>query len=143
MQTLARLPNVNIGAAADTTKPQVYAGFSTRAVAQTMRLGAEVRSEAERVKPAARTIAVVTNDNDHTVDGSAALVLADKWAERGASITRYRFDAARGLPHDLIDRGEPCADAATVYPVLIALLEGRTPPALPPARAAPQSCINY
>jgi esterase/lipase len=143
MQTLARLPNVNLGASADTTKPQVYAGFSTRAVAQTMRLGAEVRSEAERVKPAVHEIVVVTNANDHTVDGSAALVLADKWAERGASVTRYNFDAARGLPHDLVDQGETCANAALVYPVLIALLEGRVVAPLAPGPSVSLGCINH
>jgi esterase/lipase len=141
MQTLARLPNVNIGASADTTKPQVYAGFSTRAVAQTMRLGAEVRSEAERVKPAARRIVVVTNDNDHTVDGGAALALADSWEKHRATVVRYSFDAALGLPHDLVDQGEPCGDATVVYPVLIALLEGRTPPAVA-VRPAPPTCFN-
>ncbi|MDB4888363.1 MAG: hypothetical protein JWL61_218 [Gemmatimonadetes bacterium] len=143
MQTLARLPNVNLGASADTTKPQVYAGFSTRAVAQTMRLGAEVRSEAERVKPAVHEIVVVTNANDHTVDGSAALVLADKWAERGARVTRYNFDAARGLPHDLVDEGETCANAALVYPVLIALLEGRVVAPLAPGPSVSPGCINH
>ncbi|MEO5817917.1 MAG: alpha/beta fold hydrolase [Gemmatimonadaceae bacterium] len=142
MQTLARLPNLNVGAAADTTKPQVYAGFSTRAVAQTMRLGAEVRAEAERVKPAARAIVVVTNGNDHTVDAGAALALADSWEQHGAVVTRYRFDAALGLPHDLVDQGERCSDATAVYPVLIALLEGRTP-AASAARPASATCITH
>lgn len=142
MQTLARLPNLNIGAAEDTTRPQVYAGFSTRAVAQTMRLGAEVRSEAEHVKPAAGAIVMVTNANDHTVDASAALALADKWLETGASIKRYTFDAALGLPHDLVDQGEPCADAKRVYPVLIALLEGRTPATLPANPSVRPACID-
>jgi esterase/lipase len=141
-QTLARLPNVNVGASADTTKPQVYAGFSTRAVAQTMRLGAEVRWEAERVKPAAGTIAMVTNGNDHTVDAGAALALADKWMEHGAPIKRYAFDAAIGLPHDLVDQGERCADANLVYPVLVALLEGRTPAALSSKSPVRPACVN-
>ena len=142
MQTLARLPNLNVGASADTTKPQVYAGFSTRAVAQTMRLGAEVRSEAERVKPAAGTIAMVINGNDHTVDASAALALADMWVEHGVPIKRYAFGATLGLPHDLVDQGERCADAKLVYPVLIALLEGRMPAALPEEVPARPACIN-
>jgi esterase/lipase len=142
MQALARLPNVNVGASADTAKPQVYAGFSTRAVAQTMRLGAEVRDDAGRAAPAARTIAVVTNDNDHTIDAGAALALADRWTEHGAAVARYQFNASLGLPHDVVDTGERCGDVALVYPVLIALLEGRVPGVVAASHLAPGDCIN-
>jgi esterase/lipase len=143
MQTLARLPNLNVGASADTSKPQVYAGFSTRAVAQTMRLGAEVRAQADHVKPAASAIAVVTNANDRTVDAGAALALADLWNEHGAVIVRYSFNAALGLPHDLVDQGESCGDAKVVYPVLIALLEGRVPADGTVTHRASAGCINH
>ncbi|MEP6729434.1 MAG: alpha/beta fold hydrolase [bacterium] len=142
MQALARLPNVNVGAAADTAKPQVYAGFSTRAVAETMRLGAEVRSEASRSAPAARTIAVVTNGNDRTIDAGATLALADQWTQHGAAVTRYQFDAALGLPHDVIDRDDRCGDIAVVYPVVIALIEGRVPPAVTTTRPTRPACRN-
>ncbi|MEP6692861.1 MAG: alpha/beta fold hydrolase [Gemmatimonadaceae bacterium] len=141
MQLLARLPNVNVGASADTAKPQVYAGFSTRAVAQTMRLGAEVRDDAGRIAPAARSIALVTNGNDRTIDAGAALALGDRWTQHGATVTRFQFDAALGLPHDVVDQGERCADATLVYPVLVALLEGRPAPPVA-SRSVPHDCIN-
>ncbi|MEO8333878.1 MAG: alpha/beta fold hydrolase [bacterium] len=142
MQTMARLPNLTVGATSDTMKRQVYAGFSTHAVAQTMRLGAEVRSEADRVAPAARAIVMVTNGNDVTVDAGAALALAGRWMERGAAITHYNFDSSLGLPHDLVDRDERCADPGVVYPALIALLEGRAPAGDVRKRVAPEGCLN-
>jgi esterase/lipase len=142
MQVLARLPNVNVGASADTGKPQVYAGFSTRAVAQTMRLGAEVRDDAGHVAPATRTIAVVTNGNDRTIDAGAVFALADRWTQHGATVTRYQFAASLGFPHDVVDPGESCGDSAVVYPVLIALVEGRVPPTPVASHPAPHTCIN-
>lgn len=124
-----RLPNMTIRQKPDTSRRHAYFGVSTRALAETFRFGASVLGEADAQPPVVTELVLVTNGNDRTIDEQVALALADAWARNsGVSVTRFRFDAALRLPHDIVDVSQQCAMPALVYPVLIALVEKRAPP---------------
>jgi len=64
--------------------PYVYPRFSTHGLAQIMRLGCAVMDGAGKSKPAARTIQIVTNAGDFSVNNRVTAQLECSWRERGA-----------------------------------------------------------
>jgi carboxylesterase len=138
LNLMDRVPNVTIRQKADSARPHAYFGVSTRALAETFRFGAAVSAEARTTPPLVHHLTLVTNASDRTVDESAALDLASWWERGGGvAVVRYRFDAALGLPHDVIDVSQRCGRPDVVYPVLVALVERFTPD---PAPAASRPC---
>jgi esterase/lipase len=141
MNLMMRVPNMTFHQAPDTLRPHAYFGVSTRAVGQTLRLGASVMRDVERGSPAVRDLALIINGNDHTVDAGPVTRIAEVWRRRdGTRTALYRFAADLRLPHDVIDATQPCGMPDVVYPVVIALLEARTPdptPGLSPRCAPP------
>lgn len=143
MNLADRMPNVTIRQRPDTSRRHAYFGVSTRALAETFRFGATVVREAEEKAPLVANLALVTNGNDRTIDENSALALADAWSRYdGIRVERFRFDAALGLPHDLIDVSQRCGAPELVYPVLIALVEMREPP-LDPTAGAPACALAH
>jgi carboxylesterase len=133
MNLMMRVPNLTFHQKPDTLRPHAYFGVSTRALGQTLRFGAIVMNDVERSGPAVHDLAIVLNGNDHTIDAAPPLRMAELWRDRDKVRTVvYRFDAGLRLPHDVIDVSQRCGLPDVVYPVVIALLEGRTPGA-PPA----------
>jgi acetyl esterase/lipase len=116
-----RAPNVSRASPRDSTAPDREPGWTTHAVAQTLRLAADGHP------PAARELAFLLNANDHTVARGPSLDLARQWAERGASVRVYELPDTLRLPHDVIDPRHPGSNAAAVYPVLFALVNGEQP----------------
>lgn len=106
------------------TKPDyAYPRFSTRALGEITKLGFAVREAAQQLKPAARSIVLVTNPNDPAVDNGTALRLLDLWRERGGeNIEHYELDAALSIGHDIIDPTQEDQRVEAVYPVLIDLI---------------------
>jgi carboxylesterase len=103
----------------------VYPRYSTRALAEALRLAQALTARARRSPPAARSLAVVTLDGDPAVDARAALAVAGAWRERGSGrVATYRFASTLGLGHDLIDPEQPYQKVAIVYPVLERLIAG-------------------
>lgn len=102
--------------------PDAYAGFSTRGLAQIIRLGEHVQSDARRAGPAARSILVVTNANDTAIDMPLVDQVVADWRNRGAAISTYQFAADLRLDHDLIDPEQPKQRIDIVYPTLIKLV---------------------
>jgi esterase/lipase len=101
-----------------------YYRFSTRGVAQIMRLGWSVMKEARSVAPKARTIVVITSALDDTVNEKNLDRVVDEWQRHGGvKITRFQFDRRLDVFHDLIDPEQPYEKTATVYPKLIELIE--------------------
>ena len=122
-----RLPNVTRRSAPDSTRPDRNPGFATHALAEVLRMGAAVRSAAERAPPKARELTLLLNDRDHTVKSAAALRLARLWESRGATVSVYTFPASLGLPHNVVDGREAMAQPQIVYPALVALAHGAAP----------------
>jgi len=99
-----------------------YPRYSTRALAEFLRLGFSVQAAAQREAPAAASILVVTNANDTAVNNVLTGAVVKAWREHKASVTTYEFEADLRLGHDLIDPTLPDARIDIVYPRLIDLI---------------------
>ena len=96
-----------------------YPRFPTRAYAEMLKLGYEVKQAAHRAAPKAREIRVVLNLNDPAVNNRATRRVIRAWREHGADVRVYEFPRSQGLLHDLISPDQTYARTAEVYPVLI------------------------
>ncbi|MDO8602828.1 MAG: alpha/beta fold hydrolase [Candidatus Omnitrophota bacterium] len=123
------LPNMFVwwdrkGKTALTGPTSSYYRFSTRGVAQIMRLGWSVMKEARSVAPKAQTIVVITSALDDTVNEKNLDRVVGEWQRHGGvKITRFQFDRSLDVFHDLIDPEQPYQKTAVVYPKLIELIE--------------------
>jgi alpha-beta hydrolase superfamily lysophospholipase len=124
-----RVPNVTRASPRDSTEPDREPGWATHAVAQTLKLGVAVRGAAAQRPAAARELTVLLNAHDHTIANGAAVDLAKRWQRHGGATLVYMLPDSLRLPHDVIDPRHPGSNVAAVYPVVDALLAGRTPPA--------------
>jgi carboxylesterase len=104
---------------------RVYPRFSTRAMAEIMRLGAAVEDRARRRPPAARELVLVTVGADPAVSNPEIARLAEMWRSRAPGrVETYEFPESLKLGHDLIDPEQPYQRVDVVYPVLIDKLLG-------------------
>ena len=102
-----------------------YPRYSRRALGQILRLGYGALGRARAGAPAAKSIVVVTNAHDPSVDNFAAARLAEVWRTGGAKNLRaYEFPMEFKLPHDLIDPNATDAQPEVVFPKLVELIEG-------------------
>ena len=129
LNMLERVPNYTYRQTPDTLRPHAYFGVSTRALGETLRLGASVMGDVERDAPLVHDITMILNDNDRTISQGSALALVERWRKReGVAVTVHRFDRSLRLPHDVIDSSQRCGMPALVYPTIIALMEKRAVP---------------
>jgi carboxylesterase len=103
---------------------QCYPRFSTRALGEVYRLGSRVLLDAERRRPAAGSLAVVTTAADGAVANGPIAALARRWRERGASVREHEFPESLGVLHDMIDPEQVGARVGVVYPAVTALALG-------------------
>jgi hypothetical protein len=106
---------------------QCYPRFSTRAMAESYRLGEQVRRGLATRPPRAREVVVVTTAGDGAVDNGRAREFAARCAAGGARVREHAFPAAAGVVHDMIDPKQVGARTGLVYPALLALLRGGLP----------------
>jgi carboxylesterase len=107
---------------------RVYPRFATRAMAQTMRLGAIVVDRARRRAPAAQRIVMVTIAHDPAVNNQANAALVRSWRARaGDRVSAYEFPESLRLGHDVIDPDQPYERVGVVYPILERILLGSSP----------------
>ena len=100
-----------------------YPRFSSRALAEILRLALVVHAEACREAPLAGTILVITNNADLSVVNGRTGQVVDCWRQQGfRSIRSYQFDASLGLEHDLIDPSQSHQRTDIVYPQLVDLI---------------------
>ncbi len=107
------------------SKPKhTYLRNNSRAIGEILRLGMAAYRNAQQFPPAARSIAVVTNGGDCTVDNRETERMIRRWRMHSTtSVSTYEFAAMHGLPHDLIDPAQPNARVDLVYPMLLDLME--------------------
>jgi pimeloyl-ACP methyl ester carboxylesterase len=96
-----------------------YYGFHLRGFAALLRLAVLVGEEAGRAAPHARSLALVLNPTDESIDNNGVLAVAQRWRRRGANIAIHTFPADWRLTHDLIDPGQPTQQIDRVYPLLM------------------------
>jgi len=97
-----------------------YPRRSTRALAQTLRLGMVVQAQSAEAAPAARSMLVVTNANDPSVDNGLTAEMVELWEDWGIDVTTYEFAADLELKHDMISPWQ--GTQPVVYPVLVELI---------------------
>jgi esterase/lipase len=123
-----RVPNVTRASPHDSTEPDREPGWATHAVAQTLKLGVAVRNAAGDRAPQAREMLFLLNAHDHTVAASASLDLAREWRRHGDGVVRvFELPDSLELPHDVVDPRHPGSNPRAVFPVLDALVIGKTP----------------
>ena len=98
--------------------PLAYPRFSTRALGETLRLGLAVRRLAQRHRPAARELVLVTEQDDPAVGNASSFELAELWRRSGVRVTPFEFPASMHLSHDMIDPLQVGARVDVVYPRL-------------------------
>lgn len=102
-----------------------YPRYSTRALAELLRLSAAVQAASRRFRPAARSIVVVTNACDPVLDNRIAGRVVQRWRRQGAArLQTYEFGPELDLSHDFLDPDQPRARPEQVYPTLIELIVG-------------------
>lgn len=106
-----------------------YQRQETRGIGEIMRLGFGTYRQAQETPPAAGELVVVTNEADQAVSNIVTEAFIDIWRKDGRDVTTYVFPNEHGLGHELIDPEEPGSDPALTYPVIVDLIEGRTPSA--------------
>ncbi|MBN1306036.1 MAG: alpha/beta fold hydrolase [Anaerolineales bacterium] len=106
---------------ADGGSEHAYPRYSRHALAQTFRLGFAIQAAARQNGPAARTILVVINGNDHIINNDMIMNLVNCWTRHGANLEIYEFEPVLQLPHDLIDPEHKDQQIELVYPILIDL----------------------
>ena len=102
--------------------PHSYPRFSTRAIAQILRLGFAVQAKARHDAPVALGILVITNANDSSVSTVPINELVANWRKYGANIKTYQYPSELQLGHDFIDSAQPYAKIKLSYPPLIDLI---------------------
>jgi esterase/lipase len=101
-----------------------YPRYATHGLAQLLRLGAALRSQARRSAPATRSVVIVKNENDEAIDNTTLDDQVQLWRSSGAqNVETYTFGVEQRLVHDLIDPDQPAQRIDYVYPILIDLLE--------------------
>jgi carboxylesterase len=129
MNLTLRVPNYSKKEGPDTLRPDRELGWSSHGVGQMLRLGTAIRRAADKKAPAARDIRVLVNANDHTVNRQAIDELVEHWSAAGGHVSMLELADSLRLPHDIIDPDEHTGNVKVVYPVILALLYGSTPPA--------------
>jgi len=105
------------------TPATAYPRFSSRALAQTLRVGDAVYGAARREDPLAGRIVTVVNRADPAVNNKTTKSVSDEWAGRCGG-ERVRYVELSDLPtnHDIIDPENALARTDMVYPKLLEAL---------------------
>jgi hypothetical protein len=113
--------------------PYAYPRFSTRALAETQRLGVALLDAARRGPPRARSVWMISNAADYAVSNAAGDLLVKRWHTAGATnVDVYRFPRELKLFHDLVDPLQPHAQPDLVHPILEQIIvDGQPPKSVP------------
>lgn len=96
-----------------------YHGFHLSAFHAILRLAVLVRQTAQQRAPLARSLVVIVNPTDESIDNDGVRQIAQRWRRHGANVLVHETPAAWGLEHDLIDPAQPAQQIDRIYPLLI------------------------
>jgi carboxylesterase len=122
------LPDIQRARAPDSSRLENVPGITTHGLAELLRLGRRVYDAADNKPSGARNVVFLLNELDHTVSEDASVDLAQRWFDRGAAVSVYRFGAAAKLPHNVMELTERGGNVEVAYPVVEALARAATPP---------------
>lgn len=102
-----------------------YPRFSTRALAQSLRIADILYAAARRQPPLARRIVAIVNRNDPAVNNAVTKRVAAAWSSWGSLEAEYVEMGDWPRLHDVLDPQQPLARPDLVYPKLLSLLINR------------------
>jgi hypothetical protein len=88
-----------------------------------------------------KDVVFLLNERDHTVSERASLELAQRWFDQGADVAVYGFPASAKLPHNVMEASGRGGNTEMVYPIVMALARGMTPP--PPVTLQSVPCRGF
>ena len=104
-----------------------YPRFATHALAQIMRLGRIVSTEARADAPLTPHIGFLLNEADLAINNRLAQRVAAAWRGHGHPVELEVIPYAKRLPHDLIDPRQADAAVDIVYPILAEMISSSSP----------------
>jgi len=96
-----------------------YPGFSLQALGEIWRLGLVLQEAADKTRPAADRLMMITNWGDPAINLANADFLAGAWRRNGGDVSTYRFALLPWLPHDIISTDAVGVNTDLTYPVLL------------------------
>ncbi len=97
-----------------------YPRYPLHALAEYLRLGFAAQQAARSNPPGVRSIVVITNANDVSVNNGVTAQFVAAWQNHGEEYLRtYEFEKVLNLPHDLITPTREDGNPTLVYPVLL------------------------
>lgn len=104
-----------------------YPRYASHALAEILALGSAVKVSACQTAPASKTILIITNANDTTVNNELTDQVVHCWQEHGsANLQSYVFDASLKLGHDIISPDQPGQRIDVVYPIIVELVSNES-----------------
>ena len=122
MDLALRLPDFDKADPHDAKRPDRTPGWTSRGIAEMMRLGVAVRRGAEREPPRTRDIRMLVNAHDQTVSRALIDQLVARWRDKGAHVAVYELSDTLRLPHDIVDPDERGSKPRVTEPVILSLL---------------------
>jgi pimeloyl-ACP methyl ester carboxylesterase len=138
----SKLPEVRrTNAPIDSTNPEYLQGITTRGLAEVLKLGHRILDDASAKPPGVKDVAFLLSERDQTVSEVASLDLAQRWFDRGAAVSVFRFPNAVGLPHNIMEVSARGGNPEVAFPAVEALARSQTPP--PSAELQPVPCRGW
>ena len=122
MNVYSRMPSVNLEDPLEPRRDWVYRGQTTRALAETLRLGRALLRQAATTAPLARRLILLTTARETQVANGATYRLAALWRAQGANVIADEFAPELEIPHNAIDPAADPAKKAIVYARMLELL---------------------
>ena len=122
MNVYSRMPSVNLEDPLEPRRDWVYRGQTTRALAETLRLGRALFRQAKAAPPAGRRLILLTTARETQVANGATYRLAALWRAHGANVIADEFAPELEIPHNAIDPAADPAKKAVVYARMLELL---------------------
>jgi carboxylesterase len=105
------------------SSPYTYRGYWVHALFENLRLGFAAREAAEKARPSAGAILVVSNANDTSVNNAVIAEYERIWSRYGGDFLRtFQFPKDDMVPHDMITFTRPDGRPEIVYPKLLELI---------------------
>jgi carboxylesterase len=119
---LAILPPITI--AYDKLVPEYsYQSYSSRALAQLLRIGQAVLTQTDRAVPAEESITIVVVENDAVIRREYVDDVIQNWEHQGYKTRQITLPTSMKLRHDFVDPFLEDAKPEHVYPMLIDLIK--------------------
>ncbi len=122
MNVYSRMPSFNLEDPLEPRRDWVYRGQTTRALAETLRLGRALLRQAAAAPPVGRRLILLTTARETQVANGATYRLTALWRAHGANVIADEFAPELEIPHNAIDPAADPAKKAIVYARMLELL---------------------